>query len=212
MKNILNDNCLILNRLWQAVNVCSIQRAMALLYIGQADVVKELSKGEFITMGFDDWIEFGNQPENQPENTGDFIHTVNLKILVPKVLLLKFFDRLPHKDVKFTRHNIFERDKNTCQYCGKRFDRAHLNIDHVVPKDAGGATTWENTVCACITCNTRKANRNPTEAGMKLLKKPQRPRWRPFSGTRPFKVMHPEWESHMDFAGWDVEISGHQHK
>ena len=54
-----------------------------------------------------------------------------MKIRVPRVIVLLLFDRLPKKEVKFTRHNIFERDKNTCQYCGKVFDRSELNLDHV---------------------------------------------------------------------------------
>ena len=87
---------------------------------------------------------------------------------------------MPKKEVKFTRHNIFERDHNTCQYCGKVFDRKDLNLDHVIPRDRGGPTTWENIVCSCIKCNTQKANRTPQEAGMHLIRKPKRPKWRPF--------------------------------
>ena len=34
-----------------------------------------------------------------------------VKIRVPRVILLLMFDRLPKKEVKFTRHNIFERDR-----------------------------------------------------------------------------------------------------
>ena len=93
----------------------------------------------------------------------------------PRVIVLLFFDRLPKKEVKFTRHNVFERDKNTCQYCGTIFDRNDLNLDHVVPRDRGGTTTWENVVCSCIPCNTRKGNRLPQEAQMSLIRKPKRP-------------------------------------
>ncbi len=90
------------------------------------------------------------------------------------------FDRLPKKEVKFTRHNIFERDRNTCQYCGQVFERKDLNLDHVIPRDRGGPTTWENIVCSCIHCNTQKANRTPQEAALHLVRKPKRPKWRPF--------------------------------
>ena len=99
---------------------------------------------------------------------------------MPRVILLIIYDRLPKKEVKFTRHNIFERDKNTCQYCGRVFDRKDLNLDHVIPRDRGGPTTWENIVCSCVECNTQKANRTPQEAGMHLVRKPKRPKWRPF--------------------------------
>ena len=73
------------------------------------------------------------------------IHAISFRIRVPKIILLFLYDRMPKKEVKFTRHNIFERDKNTCQYCGKVFDRSELNLDHVVPRDRGGPTTWEIT-------------------------------------------------------------------
>ena len=89
------------------------------------------------------------------------VHTVSFKIRVPRVIVLMLFDRMPKKEVKFTRANIFERDKNTCQYCGKVFDRRDLNLDHVIPRDKGGTTTWENIVCSCIPCNTKKGNRLP---------------------------------------------------
>jgi len=117
-----------------------------------------------------------------------------------------FFDRLPHKEVKFTRHNIFERDRNTCQYCAKHFDRRELNLDHIIPRDRGGATTWENIVCACIPCNTRKANRTPTEAGMHLIKKPKRPKWRPFVNVTIGAVAHDSWKHFLDLAYWNVEL------
>ena len=103
------------------------------------------------------------------------IATVSFKIRVPRVILLVLFDRLPKKEVKFTRHNIFERDRNTCQYCGGVYERKDLNLDHVIPRDRGGPTTWENIVCSCIRCNTQKANRTPQEAGMHLVRKPKRP-------------------------------------
>src|SRR5258708_27976307 len=66
-----------------------------------------------------------------------------------------------------------------CQYCGEAFDRNDLNLDHVVPRDRGGTTTWENVVCSCIPCNTRKGNPLPQEAQMTFIRKPKRPKWRP---------------------------------
>jgi 5-methylcytosine-specific restriction endonuclease McrA len=65
-----------------------------------------------------------------------------------------FATPLPKQEVKFTRHNIFERDKNTRQYCGRGFDRKDLNLDHVILRDRGGPTTWKNIVCSCIECDT----------------------------------------------------------
>ena len=200
MRNVLNENVLVLNRLWQAINVCTVERAFVLLYMGHAEVVVE-DAGNFQTFDFHEWREF-----SQGHHGEDVVHTVSFKIRVPRVILLLFFDRLPHQEVKFTRHNIFERDHNMCQYCGKRFDRRELNLDHVIPRDRGGTTTWENIVCACIPCNTRKANRTPTEAGMHLIKKPKRPKWRPFVNVTIATVAHDSWKHFLDLAYWNVEL------
>ena len=157
MRNALNENVLVLNRLWQAINVCSVERAFTLLYMGHAEVVVE-EGGNFQTFDFQEWRDVTRDHAGE-----DVVRTISFNIRIPRVILLLFFDRLPHKEVKFTRHNIFERDRNTCQYCAKPFDRRELNLDHIIPRERGGTTTWENIVCACIPCNTRKANRTPTE-------------------------------------------------
>ena len=109
-------------------------------------------------------------------------------------------------EVKFTRHNIFERDQNTCQYCGRAFDRTDLNLDHVIPRDRGGPTTWENIVCSCVECNTRKANSTPQEAGMSLIRKPKRPKWRPFVQINFTLHRHDSWKHFIDLAYWNVEL------
>ena len=125
---------------------------------------------------------------------------------MPRIILLLMYDRLPKKEVKFTRHNIFERDKNTCQYCGRVFDRKDLNLDHVIPRDRGGPTTWENIVCSCIECNTQKANRTPQEAGLRLIRKPKRPKWRPFVQINFSLHRHDSWKHFIDLAYWNVEL------
>ena len=147
-----------LNRLWQAVNVCSARRAFTLLYQGHAQVVSSDPQNNFLTHDFDSWRDFSATRAGAEH---EMVTTISWKIRVPRVIVLLLFDRLPKKEVKFTRHNVFERDKNTCQYCGHVFDRSELNLDHVLPRDKGGLTTWENVVCSCIPCNTRKGNRLP---------------------------------------------------
>ena len=81
--------------------------------------------------------------------------------------------------VKFSRETLFTRDSFCCQYCGKRFDKHDLTFDHVLPAARGGPKTWENIVTACRKCNHRKSGKTPEEAGMKLLKKAERPHWSP---------------------------------
>jgi len=201
MNAFLNQHVLVLNRLWQAVNVCTVRRALTLLFEGHAQVVQNASDGSFQTYSFGQWRDFSQQ-EPHPES----LHTVSFKIRVPRVILLLLFDRLPKKEVKFTRHNIFERDKNTCQYCGGVFERKDLNLDHVIPRDRGGPTTWENIVCSCIPCNTRKANCTPHEALMHLIRKPKRPKWRPFVQVNVDLPYHDSWKHFLDLAYWNVEL------
>ncbi len=201
MSSFLKEQVLVLNRLWQAVNVCSVRRALSLLFEGHAQVVASAADGSFQTFGFSEWRDF-SQRQPHPES----IHTVSFRLRVPRVILLLVFDRMPKNEVKFTRHNIFERDKNTCQYCGVVFDRKDLNLDHVLPRDRGGPTNWENIVCSCIPCNTKKANRTPQEAGLHLIRKPKRPRWRPFVQVNVSLACHDSWKHFLDVAYWNVEL------
>ena len=201
MYSFLNQQVLVLNRLWQAVNVCSARRALTLLFEGHAHVVLNAPDGSFRTFDFNQWHSFSQQ-----EPHDESIKTISFKIRVPRVILLCLFDRMPKKEVKFTRHNIFERDRNTCQYCGKVFERKDLNLDHVIPRDRGGPTTWENIVCSCIRCNTKKANCTPLEAGMRLVKKPKRPKWRPFVQINLGPHYHDSWKHFLDLAYWNVEL------
>lgn len=198
---LLQSPVLVLNRLWQAVNVCTARRALTLLFEGRAEVVYEDPGGSFQTFDFSQWRSFSAQQDED-----DLVRTVSFRIGVPRVILLVVFDRFPKKEVKFTRHNIFERDKNTCQYCGKTLDRRELNLDHVVPRDRGGPTTWENIVCSCIPCNTRKANRTPREASMQLIRQPSRPKWRPFMQVNLRTNRHDSWKHFLDVAYWNVEL------
>jgi 5-methylcytosine-specific restriction endonuclease McrA len=201
MSSFLNQPVLVLNRLWQAVNVCSVRRALTLLFAGHAQAVLATPDGAYQTFNFNEWRDLSLQ---QPHD--ESVHTISFRIRVPRVILLLVFDRMPKKEVKFTRHNIFERDKNTCQYCGRVCERHELNLDHVIPRDRGGPTTWENIVCSCVDCNTRKGNRTPQEAGMHLIRRPKRPRWRPFLQINFGLHYHESWKHFIDVAYWNVEL------
>jgi 5-methylcytosine-specific restriction endonuclease McrA len=201
MDAILDQPVLVLNRLWQAVNTCSARRAFTLLYQGHAQVVSADSDNNFLTHTYESWRDFSQQ---NPEP--DMVRTISLSVRVPRIIVLLMFDRMPKKEVKFTRHNVFERDKNTCQYCNKVFDRVDLNLDHVLPRDRGGQTTWENVVCSCIPCNTKKGNKLPHEAGMHLFRKPKRPKWRPFVNISFSNHHHDSWRHFLDLAYWNVEL------
>jgi 5-methylcytosine-specific restriction endonuclease McrA len=117
MVQVLDRQVLVLNRLWQAINVCSVRRAFSLLCAGHAQVV--YSDGDnFLTHDFASWRDFSREA---PDGEDEMVHAISFKIRIPRVIVLLLFDRMPRKEVKFTRHNIFERDKNTCQYCKEAF-------------------------------------------------------------------------------------------
>ena len=196
---MLDHQVLVLNRLWQAINVCSVRRAFTLICQGHAQVVYADSGKNFQTHDFASWRDFSSR-EPEPE----MVKTIAFKIRVPRIIVLVFFDRLPKKEVKFTRANIFERDKNTCQYCGRIFEKRDLNLDHVIPRDKGGLTTWENIVCSCIPCNTRKGNRLAYQVQMQLIRKPGRPKWQPFVNITFTGHLHESWRHFVDLAYWNV--------
>ena len=166
MTAVLEQPVLVLNRLWQAVNICSARRALSMLFEGNAQVVHS-EAGNFDTFNFNEWADFSER-EPGPE----CIHGVSIALRLPRVILLAVYDRMPRKEVKFTRHNIFQRDKNTCQYCGKKFDTRDLNLDHVVPRQHNGPTTWENIVCSCIPCNTCLLYTSPSPRDATLSRMP----------------------------------------
>lgn len=201
MQVVLNKQVLVLNRLWQAVHICSARRAFVLLYQGYAQVVSTDPEDIYATYDFASWQDVS---ERKPE--AEMACTITRKLRIPRVIVLSHYDRLPKKEIRFTRHNIFERDKNTCQYCYIRFDRKDLNIDHVIPRDKGGKTTWENVVCSCIPCNSRKGNKLPREAGMQLLKTPEKPKWRPFIHFTFGVEADASWQHFLDVAYWNVEL------
>lgn len=96
----------------------------------------------------------------------------------PAVIRLKIFIR-PKKNLKFfepfTRRNVYKRDNGKCQYCGHELSLAKMTFDHIIPKSQGGLTNWRNIVCSCLKCNTKKNDRTPEQAGMKLIQRPYAP-------------------------------------
>ncbi|HVZ72659.1 MAG TPA: HNH endonuclease [Polyangia bacterium] len=198
-----NSAVLVLNRHYQPIHVTNVRRAFSLVYSGVARVVDR----EFKTFDFASWAELSTEVGSGHEH--DVIRTVTRAIRVPRVIVLQMYDRIPRTKVRFSRHNIYMRDGNTCQYCGRELPRIDLNLDHVVPRAQGGRTTWENVVCCCIECNLSKGARTPDQAGMKLLKQPMRPRWTPTFRTNGGKVRYREWLPFLgvaDASYWNVEL------
>ena len=182
---------LVLNRLWQPVNIVGVERAFSLLLQDHAQVIYTGDEN-FRLMDSAAWLALSL--EASPEDSEAYIQTVQLRIRLPNVLLLRRYDKLPTQEIKFTRDNLFERDDYRCQYCGNHFDAVHLNMDHVIPRDRGGRTSWENIVTSCIKCNSRKANRLPHQANMHLIRKPERPKLRPFGSSLIGQSYDSDWD------------------
>lgn len=167
MTDVLSKPVLILNRVFQPVQLATAKRAFVLLYGGAAHAIDE--EGE--EYDFDLWRTL---PIRQDD---DALPIIGSALRVPRVLHLHRYDRMPRATVRLTRRNLMFRDGHQCQYCGKTPALRELNIDHVLPRSRGGADTWENLVTACRVCNLRKGRRTPEEANMRLARKPFRPKW-----------------------------------
>jgi 5-methylcytosine-specific restriction endonuclease McrA len=201
----LDSSVLVLNKGYMAVHVISVRRAFCLLFKDLAEVVT-LDDGRYLTHNFQSWREVSEARARFKDPDDDYIRTIHFEIQVPRVIRLLTYDRLPRTKVKFNRRNIFARDGNRCQYCGKRFPTGELSLDHVMPRSRGGGTDWENIVCACVKCNVRKGGRTPTEAGMKLTKTPIKPRTSPTLSLKLANRKYQSWKTFLDEAYWTVEL------
>ena len=104
----------------------------------------------------------------------------------------------------FSRRNIFKRDRFTCQYCGVQPGSEELTLDHVIPRAQGGESRWENCVLACLTCNKRKADRTPQQAGIRLKHEPVKPTWNPLYTAHELRIE--SWSKFVSEAYWNVEL------
>ena len=144
--NSLGGHVLVLNQDYQALAVCSVERAVGMVFLHKAEMV---------------------------EVRGDrMLRSVTSRYPWPSVVRLKDYVRVPYRKVLLSRRNVIRRDGHRCQYCGAQ---ERLTIDHVYPKSRGGPDTWENLVAACVPCNNRKGNKTPEEARMPLARPPFRP-------------------------------------
>ncbi len=196
---MVNSSVLVLNRHYQPVHVTSAKRAFTLLYLGAARVIEP----DYRTFDFESWAALGVMAGD------DAVHTIGRAIRIPRVIMLQLYDRMPRSKVRFSRLNIYARDDNTCQYCGQQLPRIQLNLDHILPRAQGGRTTWENVVCCCVPCNLHKGNRTPAQAGIALLRTPERPRWTPTFRAPGGRVAHREWLPFLGLADasyWNTEL------
>jgi 5-methylcytosine-specific restriction endonuclease McrA len=153
----MGKKVLILNQDYSALTVCSVQKAFILVYLNKAELVSEARNL--------------------------LLRSVSSTFPMPSIIRLYKYVNLPYKGVMLSRQNIFKRDHHVCQYCGTSED---LTLDHVLPKSRGGKSSWDNLVTACKSCNSKKGDFTPEEAGMPLRMKPFKPSFimflRDFSG------------------------------
>ena len=205
VESALSANVLLLNRLYMAVRVVSARRALTLLYRELAEVIA-YDDGKYLSYDFDDWVEVSQAKQRFEPERHDWIRTVHFQIAVPKIIRLLGYDKLPATGVKLNRRNLFARDQNRCQYCGKRFPTSELSLDHVVPRSQGGTNGWENIVCACIRCNVKKGGRTPHQASMKLIAQPVKPKRSPILTIKLSDSKYASWKQFLDYAYWNVEL------
>ena len=166
---------LVLSQGYEPVKIVSWQRAITLLFLGKVEVIEEYDRN---------------------------IQSTSLVIKIPAVVRLLAAIRRHRQPVKFSRVNIYGRDRYTCQFCGNKRPIALLTYDHVVPRSQGGKTTWTNIVTACEPCNRKKANRTPEQAGMRLLARPVQPKAMPSLVITVSKESMPDaWRDYLYWTG-----------
>jgi 5-methylcytosine-specific restriction endonuclease McrA len=201
----LDCKVLVLNRLYVAVRVISARRAFTMLFRDLAEVI-HIDEGHYYNYDFESWAELSQlQREFEPDRH-DWVRTVRFDLAVPRVIRLLGYDRLPVQHVKLNRRNLFARDHNQCQYCGRNFPTSELSIDHVTPRSQGGGDSWTNLVCACVKCNARKGGRTPEQAHMKMIRVPRQPKRNPLIAVRLGQERYASWKQFLDEAYWSVEL------
>ena len=176
MSSVLHKNIvLVLNKHWQAIDTKTPAQAYCMM---AADTATALDIADDGTMSPTRWADWMLLPVRERDNA---VGTARGTVRVPTVLVLARFAKVPTRRPRFSSRNVWERDGGVCQYTGRKLKPAEGNIDHVVPRSRGGTTTWENCVLAHRDVNSRKADRTPHEAGLRLLRQPARPKELPIA-------------------------------
>lgn len=173
-----HHDVLVLNKNYAPVHIITWQKCMCLLMKDHAHALDR----EFLAYTFDDWAKFSRKCLSDYEK----VNSVSCSIAIPEIIVLLYYNRLPMREVKFSRQSVFARDKYICQYCKKMFGKDDLTIDHILPRSKGGLTVWDNIVTCCMDCNARKADRTLLEVRERypqdgnrwyLPRKPIKPKW-----------------------------------
>jgi 5-methylcytosine-specific restriction endonuclease McrA len=194
--SVLFEPTLVLNRNWLPIRVCTVRRALSLVFRDMARIIRPEN---FLPYDFGSWADL-HVPQGEP-----FVQAVRLRIRIPEVIVLRFCEQFTRPRVVFSRRNLFRRDKNTCQYCGRKYSTEDLSIDHVVPRSLGGKSSWTNCVVACLSCNSRKGNRTLQRAQMQLTRLPKEP---PPQAALTLQLgrRKASWDHFVSEAYWNVAL------
>jgi 5-methylcytosine-specific restriction endonuclease McrA len=201
----LDSHVLVLNKHYAAVRVVSAKRAFCMLFRKLAEIVAQ-EESQYVSYDFESWREVSEYRAKYEREHHEWVRCVKFELAVPRIIRLLFYDRLPRQPVKFNRRNIYARDRNRCQYCGRKFPSSELSLDHIIPKSRGGHTDWGNIVCCCVQCNVRKGGRTPHEAGLRLVVEPIKPKRSPVITLRLTSEKYASWKQFLDTAYWNVEL------
>jgi 5-methylcytosine-specific restriction endonuclease McrA len=196
---VLSEPTLVLNKHWRPIRVCTVRRALTLVFKDLARIIGVDSGGATTLYDFSSWADL-KVAQGEP-----CIHSVSFSIRIPEVIVLHLCDRYTKPRVVFSRRNLFRRDRNTCQYCGKKFPTEDLSIDHVIPRSLGGHSSWANCVVACLSCNARKGSRSLANARMQILRAPKEPPPQ-MAFTLHVGKRKASWEQFVSDAYWNVEL------
>lgn len=140
------ERCVLLNADYTFLNIVSWKRALKMVFKEKVEVLKYS----------DTTIGCGESCINLPA----------------VMRLIKLIRTIYRNRVPFTKKNIMVRDRYQCTYCGSGRE---LTIDHIIPSSKGGKTSFENCITACRSCNNKKGNRTPNEAGMFMKRRAYQP-------------------------------------
>ena len=213
---VLDNRVLVLNKNWQPVNVMSVLGAIHKVWKERARFVDPET---YATYDFEGWVSNWEDAISQARIAEDrVVSGAGIALALPEVVVCTEYGGYQsrvgsHRPPKFSRTNIYRRDKNTCQYCGHKHKVSDLTMEHVVPKSQGGQMTWTNIALACFSCNQKKKDRTPEKAGMRLIRQPFRPTAQDVAITPSERLMRkigkdaPQtWEAFLSKAYWSVEL------
>ena len=202
--NVINQPVLCLNAAWQVLDTKTVKEAFISMLGGDGG---KNPPAMAIDMTFPA-DEDGRVDWNSPEYTNpvgwdvwktlpirDYdltISTGTMTIRAPRVIIQPNYGKMPVVIQRPTKDAIRKRDGGICQYTGKVLTNREGNVDHVIPRAQGGKNTFENMVWSCKEINSTKADKTPSQAGLRLIRKPSSPKPIPRSSTITV-AHHPSW-------------------